>query len=352
LISTNSIVTEGRITNELWNDHQIMEIFSDIFSGKKEKKYNFNIIEFGKLLYLFLPKLIRNLFMQLKGKAVDFIPHIYFILDNMTIPFGFVYDNDNFFMLKYSSGYQIGEPPLVGTQFGKVTKTESITIPAKKVYNILLIEATNSKGPLKWNEDYKNKTLIFPFPDAYDELNHITHFFNISENVNQITILSGLNSTREKILSNLSEGAFHIIHFIGNIFYSKMSPKDSYVITNDKNLLTFNEIKRALEKNKSNLQPILFFNAQVFDIEGERLNNILKNFGEIIRQFDYNRITGIISRTIPFFNEDTRNVIVNFYMNLFNNETQGTSLLKARQQCKSGIAISSFIYFGEPWKKL
>jgi hypothetical protein len=131
-----------------------------------------------------------------------------------------------------------------------------------------------------------------------------------------------------------------------------MSPKDSYILTNDNNLITFNEIKKALDKNKSDSLPFLFFNAQVFNIEGEKLNNILKTFGEIISQFDYNRIIGIIARTYPFFNEDTQSIIANFYFNLFNNESQGTSLLKARQQCKSGIAISSFLHFGKPWKKL
>ncbi|MFX0187015.1 MAG: CHAT domain-containing protein [Candidatus Hodarchaeota archaeon] len=352
MISKDYAIVEGKITDELWNDHQIMEIFNDIFSGRKEKRYQFNIIEFGKLLYIFLPNLLRDFFKQLKVKKLDFIPHIYFILDKMTIPFGFLYDDDKFFMLKYSSGYKIGEPPLAGIQFGQLAQEESITIPTKTLFNVLLIEATNAKGPLKWNEEYKNKTLIFPFPDAHDELNHITDFFNTTENVNQFTILSGIHSTREKILSNISEGAFHIIHFVGNIFYSRMSPKDSYILTNDNTLITFNEIKKAIDKNKSNSHPFLFFNAQVFNVEGEKLNNVLEIFGEIIRQFDYNRIIGIITRTYPFFNEDTQSIIANFYLSLFNNESQGTSLLRARQQCKSGIAISSFLHFGKPWNKL
>jgi len=44
-------------------------------------------------------------------KSLNVTPEIYFILDEMTIPFELVYDN-NFFLLKYSIGYIIGEPPI------------------------------------------------------------------------------------------------------------------------------------------------------------------------------------------------------------------------------------------------
>lgn len=351
MISKNYIINEGIISNEFWNDTKIMEIYNDLFSESEKKKFKFNLTEFGKLLYIFLPKLIRDFFKQLKTKERNFTPYIYFILNDMTIPFGLVYD-DNFFMLKFSSGYKIGEPPLVGVAFGQVVQEESITKTTINKFNVLIIEAANAKSPLKWNEEHKNKTLIFPFPDAFEELNHITGFFNTCDNVNHISILSGLNSTREKILLNLSQVASKIIHFVGNIFYSKMSPKDSYFLTNDNNLITFREIKYALEKNESNSKPLLFFDAQFFSVDGKRLKNTLKIFGEIVSQFNYNKISGIIFQAHSLFNEDTRNIKETFYLNLFKNDSQGVALLKARQQCKSSIAISSFVNFGIPWKKL
>ena len=108
----------------------------------------------------------------------------------MTIPFGLVYDGDNFFMLKYGSGYKIGETPLAGIKFGQIVQEESTTTSPNKLINVLLIEAINSKGPLKWNEEFKNKTLIFPFADGYDEVNHITNFLNTTTGV-QIKLLTG-----------------------------------------------------------------------------------------------------------------------------------------------------------------
>ncbi|MFX1452724.1 MAG: hypothetical protein ACFFCM_17940 [Promethearchaeota archaeon] len=352
ILFKNDKIMEGKITNEYWNDLHIMEIYSDLFSGNQEKKYSFNLIEFGKLLFNFLPKMIRTFFKQLQSQNIDYIPQIYFILDNMTVPFDLIYDN-NFFMLKYSSGYKIGEPPL-GNIVSEQEISNDLPVESQGNYNILLIEATNSKDPLQWNAELQKKMLIFPFVYGNDEFNHITHFFNTQPKVNEMTILNDLESSREKILTHISQGVYHIIHFVGNIFYSKLSPKDSYILTNDKKLITFNEIKRAIDKNPNlnNIQPILFFNAQIFDVNGRRLKNVLKIFGEMVSQFNYNRITGIATRNYPLFNEDSREIISNFYINLLNKKNQGEALLNARKQCKSGLAISSFILFGKPWKVL
>jgi len=254
-------------------------------------------------------------------------------------------------LFKYGSGYKIGAPPLTGITFGQVVQEESTTTSSKNLINVLLIEAINSKGPLKWNEEFKNKTLIFSFPDGHDEVNHITNFLNVTSGV-QIKLLTGPNCTRQKILTELSSGACNVIHFVGNVFYSNLSPHDSYFLTNDKKAITIQEVKNLLEASQSPIKPFLFFNSQFFDVDGRRLKNVLKQFGEIFSQFNFDRITGIISRTYPVFNEDARNIIANLYINLFNNINQGEALLKARKQCKSGLAISSFVLFGNPWVKL
>ncbi len=352
ILFENNNLMEGKITDEYWNDLHIMEIYSDLFSGNQEKIFNFNLIEFGKLLFNFLPKMIRAFFKRIQSKETEYMPQIYFILDNMTVPFDLIYDN-NFFMLKYSSGYKIGEPPLGGVLTEQELSSED-SVQKLSNYKILLIEAINSKDPLQWNEELQKKMLIFPFVYGMEELNYITHFFNTQPKVSEMIILSDVESTREKILTHLSQGAYHIIHFVGNIFYSKLSPKDSYILTNDKHLITFNEIKRAIDinQNQNNIQPILFFNAQIFDVNGRRLKNVLRTFGEMVSQFNYDRITGIASRIYPIFNEDSREIISNFYINLFSHKGQGEALLNARKQCKSGLAISSFILFGQPWKTL
>ena len=351
IISKDFVMNEGIIKDEFWNDSYLIELYHDIFSEERKKQFNFNLNEFGKIIYIFLPKLLRNLFSKIKSNSPNFIPQIYLILDHMTIPFELIYYGDTFFMLKCSTSYKIGEPPLGGIAFDQIRPDDTVSKALNKKFKVLLIEATNAKGPLRWNEEYKNKTLIFPFPDAYDELLHISNFFNKINNVEQLAILSDLNATKEKIISQISSGNYHLIHVVGNVFYSESSPEKSYLLTNDNNVITFAEIKSAVEKNRS-LQPLLFFNVQFYTLDGKKLKNPLRKFGELFKPFDFNIITGIIVRSLPLFNEDTRSIIANFYVNLFNNNTQGISLIAARKECKNSLATASFIQFGKPWKRL
>ncbi|GAG75898.1 unnamed protein product, partial [marine sediment metagenome] len=200
MISVDEKIVEGKIFNEYWNDAHIIDIYNDIFSDNKEKKYDLSVNEFGKLIYLFLPIKIRTFLEQFEIKSLNITPEIYFILDEMTIPFELVYDN-NFFLLKYSIGYVIGEPPLGGVTFGGdvVEKEGNLTKEGKT--NVLVIDSINSAGPIRWNEQTKAKELIFPFESGINEFNYITEFFNKREEVNQIEVLMGPNSSRDNILA-------------------------------------------------------------------------------------------------------------------------------------------------------
>jgi hypothetical protein len=378
IFSVNNEIVEGTVPNEFWNDTQLIEIYNELFYESEYRKFLFNLKEFGELLYIFLPKLIRDFFKSSKIESLNLIPQIYFILDDMTIPFDLIYDN-NFFLLKYSSGYKIGELPLGGVAFEEDLFKEPSSEVSNKRYNVLVVDSINHKSPLRWNDKTKQKELIYPFQAGADELNYIVNFFNQRNEVNQMATLVGDNSTRENILLNLNSDMYHVIVFVGNIFYSKWSPKNSFFLTNDNHVLTFNDINHILSKNSSNTQPFIFFNSQVYDIEGKKLRNTLKTFGEIVAQFDYNKITGIVSKNYPIFNDETKQIISNFFINFFNRNSQGISLLKARQKSiatrmeklveqqvkepdtgggikhidlRSSLAISSYLLFGEPWKKI
>jgi len=376
--STENQVIEGTLKSENWNDAQILEIYNELFYEPDKRKFSFTLHEFGELLYIFLPKIIRNFFKSFKIKSLNTTPQFYFILDNMTIPFDLIYDN-NFFLLKYSSGYKIGEIPLGGIAFEQDLIIESPLAPSEMKYNALIIDSINSKIPLKWNDKLKRKELIYPFTAGTNELEYIVNFFNKIDEISQITPLIGSSSTREAILTHLSKDFYHIIVFVGNIFYSKWSPKDSFFLTNDNEIITFSEIYNFMNQNNTRLQPFLFFNAQIFDIEGQKLRNVLGTFGEIVTQFNQDKITGIIVRPYPLFNEETKVIFSEFFLNLLRNNSQGVSLLKARQQSvankmeksveeqfkdtstkggitridlRSSLAVSSYLLFGQPWKKL
>jgi hypothetical protein len=378
IVSTDNRLIEGVITNEYWNDAQILEIYNDLFYAPERRKYDFSLTEFGQILYSFLPRSIRNIFKSVKVESLKTIPQIYFVLDNMTIPFDLIYDN-NFFLLKYSIGYKIGDLPLEGISFEQGTTAKEAPDSFNKRYNVLIVEGINASNPLKWNEDLKNKELIYPFPTGANEVNYIVNFFNNESGIEQLSVLTGLQATQENILNHLTKDFYHIIIFISNIFYSKWSPKDSYILTNDNKIITFNEINQLLTSVDKNIRPFLFFNSQIFDVEGIKLQNVLKTFGEIVAQFDQSIITGVISRTYPLFNKETNAIISNFFINLLDNNSQGVAILKARQKCiaaemedaveaqfqdlstndgitrihlRSSLAVSSYLLFGQPWKKL
>ena len=83
-----------------------------------------------------------------------------------------------------------------------------------------------------------------------------------------------------------------------------------------------------------------------------------------------------MSRNYPIFNDETKEIIANFYINLFNDFSQGVSLMKARQACtatkmtkivekkldelspEEGVknidleGLYFYMLFGKPWKKL
>ena len=98
-----------------------------------------------------------------------------------------------------------------------------------------------------------------------------------------------------------------------------------------------------------------------------------------MKEFDHNYTTGIIARSMPIFDQETQEISSNFYVNLLKHSTQGVALLKARQECMSkkmtlaieeelkdlkdeegsvntdlrnSQAISSFILYGNPWRRL
>ncbi len=369
MISIENEHFDGTITNEFWNDNQIIELFNELFYEAKARKYNFNLTEVGKLLYILLPKQIRDFFKSFKIERLSYIPQIYFILDNMTIPFDLIYDN-NFFLLKFSSGYKIGEVPLSGINFEESCNQQLQNEASETNYNVLIIESINSTDPVKWNEKKNQKELLYKFPAGSEELNFITSFFNEKAEISQLNALTGMKSTRDEILMNLSKDLYHIVIFVGNIFFSKLSPKNSFFLTNDNQILTLNEIIKALNKNNPKIQPFLFFNTQIFDIEGIKLKNVLKTLGEIVHQFDDNNITGILSRSFPLFNTMTKEIFANFFNNLLKKNSQGDSLLSARisviQQnvdpasdnsakqidLRSSLAISSYLLFGRPWSTI
>lgn len=363
------------IKDEYWNDTYLTKIYNDLFWNKKVKT-DLNTIDFGRLLYLMLPRKLKLLFLKLNIEDLDYVPQIYLILDNMTIPFDLINDGGGIFSLKFSIGYSIGEPNLKRIISEK--EILSLSQPKQKKYNALVIGCLNLMLPSKWDDIAQKNVLMYPFNAGVKELNHIVQYFNESSFIEQITYLVKENITYDKFLNNITSGNYDIIHIIGNLFFSETNPKNSFFITSDYQIVSISDINNALKANLNHKKSFICFNVRFLNLLGNNLQSNLIVISEIFRNFDQNEITGMIVRNNSIFNEDTRYLLSYIYNNLTGGFNQGVSLLKGRQiyllnkvkpkseqeeELKSInmqqdiseetlIALNSFLLFGKPWKML
>ncbi|MGV9199771.1 MAG: CHAT domain-containing protein, partial [Promethearchaeia archaeon] len=352
----NLRILEGRFDYEYWNDRQLVTIYHDIFLNNSEN-FNFSLREFGKLFYAFLPLGIRRFIKELKNPETNQIPQIYFLYKDLIVPLELIFESD-FLAKQFSLSYDTEFPLLSGVSFTTDSRNKS-----NENKTALIIESINSQSPAKWNKETKQKELLYPFLEGKEELDFITNIHRNLSQINGMTILNGLNSTREKILSNISQGPFRIITFIGNLFFSEQAPQQSYFLTNDNRLITLKEIFTTLKNNKT-IKPFLVFDTQMFNAMGDQIFDMLKAFSQIAQIFDYNLISGVLVRNFLMFNDSTKNLMQNFYTYLAKNDAQGLALLKARKdlfstdqgkvsiqmEMKKILTLCSFTLFGNPWK--
>jgi hypothetical protein len=371
-------ILERTFRSEHWNDTYIIKLYNNLFSDSSKTKYKFVLKEFGIILYLLLPKVIRNYFAKFREQVLR--PQIYFIFDKMTIPFELIYKK-GFFLFGYSIGYNIGSPPIMGAKFVEEKET-SRKNKNEKGYNALLIDSINALAPKRWNEDKNRKELLYKFSSGANELSYMKELFTNRSEIQNLKVLMGSESSKKSILDAISQGSHHIIYIVGNIIFSESHPSHSYFITNDNLILKFADLFDALEQQVTKVNPIIFFDTQIFDRNGNRLKEGLGYFSEIISKFNFNNIKGIICRNYPEFSSETKSLILDFFNNLFKKNSIGISLLKARDVLLPKVpklikqqldgekppdpdidksknvtlencqAFLSFLFFGEPWQKL
>jgi len=349
------------IIDERWNDFHLMELYHNIFFNSHFVE-NLGLIEFGRIMFMCLPKKIRNLLMKFQTESTDKILNLFLVLDEMTIPFDLVHDGKNFISNTYSIGYSIGGPSLKDLTSQAIEEYGSQT--HEKKYKALIIGALNLMMPTKWDDEQGKNVLMYPFQEGVNELNFALNYFNNCPNIEQLMYSIQENLTRDNILNNIISGTYDIIHIIGNLFYSDLNPKASYFLTNDYQIVSILEINDAIKVNYGTKKPLLFLNIRCFDLKGNELKSNIQVIPKIIRCIEQNNISGSITRLFSYFNDDTRNIMAIFYDELTNGQNQGVSLLKARQRAlmnqatESGgnistealIAANSFILFGKPWK--
>ncbi|MBN1801693.1 MAG: hypothetical protein JW891_09325 [Candidatus Lokiarchaeota archaeon] len=349
----NNSILDGNVSQEHWNDSMMLEIYLDLFSFNSTKKYQFSFNDLGSLFYLFLPKKVKQIISTIEQSANNASPQLYIILKKITIPFEIVQGNKHLAILVPIS-YKVGKSKIEGVSLESNTRSES----PSDLKNVLIIESTNSIHPTKWSEKNQKKELLFPFLGGKNQLSHASAFFNSINKIGSITLISEDQASRERIITEISQGNHDIIHFIGNIFFSKASPQDSYILTQDKNIVKFKELFNEIKTKKK--LPFLFFDAQIYDSDANLIENTRNQFGDILSEFDINLVMGIITRNYPTFDSNANQIIEDFYINLLGNESLGDAIINAIKSkyqeniidYELGAKITLFTIFGSPWNKL
>ncbi|TFF98233.1 MAG: hypothetical protein EU547_02105 [Promethearchaeota archaeon] len=375
---SNRNIYENTLKKEYWNSKYLMTIYKNLFSTPSEQKYGFNLKEFGKLLFLSLPKPLRDYFIQFSQQILK--PQICFVFDEVKVPFEFLYDEGGFIFLNYSLGYCIGRPSVMGSRFLTEQEPGSLDKP-KEGSNIILIDCINALAPKKWNEQKSKKESLFHFSAGPNQLRFAKELFENNEKINEFIGLTGSDSSKEKIIQNISKGNNHIIYFVGNLIFLESHPAYSYFITNDEKILNIKELIELLEIKPNNIKPLIFLDVRILDRHGLLQKNALDYISKILKNISATNLKGILIRITPDFNKETKTIISEFFKSLLNNNNLGISLFKARKEFakkhfpelikteessstklkKNGEKETEFkkilpalniLLFGEPWNKL
>ncbi len=377
MLSIENEIKEISITSEYWNDSQLRDIYDEIFFSNQKPRWDFSIEDLGILSYILLPKVLRRLLSQFEISILNFTPHILFITEEVAFPYELIYPN-KFLMLNYSCTYYSDPTTLEAIDFESNLVKQKEQGKKSSELRVLLIESINSKGPLKWNEKENKKDLIYPFPGGEERSEFITNLFSSKEEINTIVALTKEHSNRNLILNSLKENNFNIIHIIGNLIYSMNNPQESFLITHDNNIIKLREIIENSVKSHSRTSLLIFFDIQVFDIDGRKIENPISTYSQIASLINLSHLTGVVFKVAINEHAVYDQVVSRFYENLIKGEQLGISMLNAQKQfltpsiikeCEISIRdnrqgslnprssqlsfkVPNYIIFGIPWRQI
>ncbi|MHA1803012.1 MAG: CHAT domain-containing protein [Promethearchaeota archaeon] len=377
--SQNNEIKIITLENEFWNPTKLNAISGHLFESKEVVKENLTLKDTGTLLYLSLPRFIREYFSQFEISTLNFTPQLVFLTDELSIPFTLIYDKQ-FLMLNCSITHYSPNLNLNGINFPTDDSFQkAVGGTSEKNIKALVVELTNSKGPFKWNDDLNKKETLYPFPHGLERMEKLRQFFTSSTTLTSKELLVRESATHENILKLLKEKNFNIIHIIGNLIYFPSIPLESYLITSENETLKLKEIFSLISKDHDlTAQPLIFFDLQFFNEHKERILNPIPIISNIISSLQLNNLTGIVFRTNSTDDEISDKITFSFYDNLLNGQDIGTAMLNARKQFISEDMINAierklllirkmaqnapsqeilkifpyFLIFGLPWNRL
>ncbi|MHA1733690.1 MAG: hypothetical protein ACTSU5_17210 [Promethearchaeota archaeon] len=328
-----------------WDDTVLQDIYRELVvragavdgaSGDRYSGWTFK--DLGRCLFLMLPKPARDTFLGFKAGSSGETPSVLFLMDEETIPIDFLHDGTNFLSLKYATGNKLGEPPMMGIG------AEDVSGPSDEK-NVLLLGDFNASSPKIWNDALKKEEVLYPFPEASENINHLIEELNQSEFVNQIAYLQGNTATRAAILETITSGQFHVIYLSSNLFFVGDNPQESYFLTSDNEILSIREIKEAIASSKLP-NPLVVNDSRFLRPDGEVIANCTHEALLVAESLEPRGAEvgpkATLTRIADIHHEDDVELLRAFLKNLLGDgDPLGVALLKARQQHFTKVALDS-----------
>ncbi len=330
-------------TKESWDEPNLNHLYRQLpIIGKggnmlniidNSTSNNLNQQLFGKLAYLFLPKSIRDYFDGLNLRS-EHTPELLIIIDRPYFPFEMIHDDSSPLGAKFAIGYRFREPALSSFKQNFSNELDHSILK----FTLLSIGDLNQQTPEIWDENTKKYYPIHQFKEGSDQRLFMEQKMNnMNSLVDRFSSIKENYCTKEIIEKELSTGSYNIIHFSSNLFYLEENPKESFFLTSDNKIISFQDIVEMLSyaKQRNELQgipyfrPLIIFDGRIIGKNNIILSRFFEEIYNITKNISSKLILGILSRISNEFNDILKLFLGEFINLLLLNESIGASLLKA-----------------------
>ena len=363
--------------DEIWKEPHLIQLYMQLpFNNPDKNQINkspLSQVQFGKLAYLFLPQEIRTFFSKLNlGK--DRVPEIFIIMDEPGYPFEMLHDDKSSLGTNFAFGYRFDEPKLSPEKIIIENQSEDIV---NLKYMFLAIGDLNRKSPKIWNENDKKYDPLFPFPESLKNLNFLeSKINNLQYIVEKSTFLDFNSGNYQKIEKEITSGQYNIIYLSSNLFYIEENPLQSYFLTPDDHIISFQDLLEMLsfaEKHNEiqgipHFKPLLIFDGRLINKNGKIISRPFIQLSNISKLIGSRDLLGMLARISIEFDEILELFLGEFINRLFLRESIGSALLKAHKQLFKTVQSiehdegdnnlsqilqeTHYVYYGDPFRKL
>ncbi len=261
----------------------------------------------GRVLFLLLPKSIRDVFLFLISDKENPC-FLQLQIDDIEIPWDYFHTGEAFLINELATGNIIMEP----TEYKMIKPVEF----GKDTIDVLIIG--NPKDDLEYSTE-EAKIIRDSLINIYI--------------VDEIKTLLKEEATKENVINALKLGTYQLIHYAGHTFFNERNASKSGLILKDDKILTSHELETILKSinEEKSYHPIIFLNScEASKIREIEIEEGVRNFEGITVSLVRGGALACVGNTWEVEDEAIKNLSTNFYRFLLEGRPVGEALMKAR----------------------